>query len=107
MTKYALIAALLLSLSLGAAAWWQAGRADSAESRAATLIRSVATLEASLTQRAAAAKIASERAARWQVRAGELDATIQSILTADLGECADAQLDPDLADLLGRLRSAD
>lgn len=37
MTKYALIAALLLSLGLGAAAWWQSGRADSAEADAASL----------------------------------------------------------------------
>lgn len=70
----------------------------------ASLMRSVAALK----EQAALSKLAREveiaRAERWKARAGELSTQIETIL---LGDFPDAALDPDLADLLNRLREGD
>ena len=96
----AIVAAAGLSLSV----WWvMALRADNAALRAekASLERSVIALRQQVEQSRLAREVEIARAERWRARAGELSTKIENILTGDF---PDALLDPDLADLLNRLR---
>lgn len=96
--------AILVATALGLAVWWvMALRMDNAALRAenAALSRSVVALRQQVDQSRLAREVEIARAERWRARAGDLSARIETILT---GEFPDAALDPDLADLLNRLR---
>ena len=105
--RYALPVALVACLALGGMAWSSSAQVAALEVQAASLARSVAVQRQAVAQRDEAARVAAARARHWETRAGELNETIQTILTADFGECADAPIDPGLADLIDGLRQAD
>ena len=107
MTRYALIAALCACLCLLGALWWQSGALDASKAQAASLARSVAVQTASLDQARLSADVAAARAERAQKEAAASTATVEAILTATLGECADANIDPALADILRGVQRAD
>lgn len=96
--------AILAAGGLALAVWWAMDlRLHNTRLTAenAYLMRSVTALK----EQAALSKLAREveiaRAERWKARASDLSTQIETIL---LGDFPDAALDPDLADLLNRLR---
>lgn len=96
--------ALLAATGLGLAVWWvMALRLDNASLRTenAALHRSVIALQQQAEQSKLAREVEIARAERWRARASDLSTQIESFLTGDF---PDAALDPDLADLLNRLR---
>jgi uncharacterized protein YdbL (DUF1318 family) len=98
------LVATFAATAVGLALWWViALRLDNARLTAenATLSRSVIALRQQAEQSRLAREVEIARAERWRARAGELSTQIESILTGDF---PDAALDPDLADLLNRLR---
>lgn len=104
---YILAAGALLG-ALGYVAYLRSANASlSAEN--ASLTRSIGTLEVAREQARLAADVAVARAKAAQEAAAAKDAKLDAIRNLDLGECADALLDPALVDLLGRrgLRSDD
>jgi uncharacterized protein YdbL (DUF1318 family) len=95
---------ILAASAIGLTVWWvMALRLDNAALRAerADLERSVISLRQQAEQSRLAREVEIERAERWKARASDLSARIETIL---LGDFPDAALDPDLADLLNRLR---
>ncbi|WP_226782221.1 hypothetical protein [Oceaniglobus trochenteri] len=107
MTRYALVAALLACLGFGGAAWWQSSKVDDLQDRISAQGRANAALMAQAVQARLSAAVAAAYRESEARRASAANATIEKILTADLGECADAQLDPALSDILRGLRQAD
>jgi hypothetical protein len=96
--------AAIAALALCAAGWWAVSlKLDHARLQAenASLTRSVTALRAQADQAALARRVEVARAERERARSGALSEKIESILTGDF---PDAALDPDLADLLNRLR---
>lgn len=107
MTWLRYLPTILAAAALGLAVWWvMALRLDNARLTAenAALSRSVIALRQKAEQSKLAREVEIARAERWRARAGELSTQIENILTGDF---PDALLDPDLADLLNRLREAD
>ncbi len=97
--------AILAVTGVGLVVWWvMALRLDNASLRTenAGLHRSVIAFQQQAEQSKLAREVEIARAERWRARAGKLSTQIESILTGDF---PDAALDPDLADLLNRLRS--
>lgn len=95
---------ILAACAVGLAVWWvMALRLDNARLTAenAALHQSVIAFQQQAEQSRLAREVEIARAERWKARTGELSAKIESILTGDF---PDAALDPDLADLLNRLR---
>ncbi|MGB1390512.1 MAG: hypothetical protein ACPG61_16680 [Paracoccaceae bacterium] len=103
MTQYALIAALLGVLGLSGALWWQVGTLDTLRDDNARLTRNAGVLQGQIEQARLAADVAAAYAERERQIASAAASTIDTIRNLDLGECADAPIDPDLADALGRL----
>lgn len=103
MMRYVAVGALLASLGLSGALWWQSGTVSDLEAENGGLTRSVAVLTMQADQSRLSADVAAARAARATQMTIEANATIEAIRNLQLGECADAQIDPDLADHLGRL----
>ena len=96
--------AILAVTACGLALWWViALRLDNARLTAenAALSRSVIALRQQAEQSRLAREVEIARAERWRARAGDLSTQIETILTEGF---PDADLDPDLADLLNRLR---
>ena len=98
----ALCIALLACLGLGAALWWQSGKLTDLSSENARLMRNAAVLSAQVDQARLSADVAAARAERAAQMNSEAAGMIESIRNLKLGECADAQIDPDLAVILGR-----
>ena len=71
------------------------------EAENAALQRSVIAYQQQAEQSRLAREVEIARAERWRARAAKLSTEIETILT---GGFPDADLDPDLADLLNRLR---
>jgi hypothetical protein len=94
--------ALLACLGLAGALWWKLGAVSDLEADNGRLTRNVAVLTMQADQSRLAADVAAARAARATKMTIEANATIEAIGNLQLGECADAQIDPDLAAILGR-----
>ena len=101
-TLGALCAVLLACLGLGVALWWQVSAAEGLASENGRLARGLAAIQLQADQSRLAADVAAARAARATQMTIEANATIEAIRNLQLGECADAQIDPDLASILGR-----
>lgn len=101
MVRYIAIAALVACLSLSLALWWQMGRMDTLRDANARLTRNAAVLQGQIEQARLAAAVADAYAARERRMNAETSNTIEKIRTLELGDCADAPLDPALIDLLG------
>ena len=84
--------------------WWVTSlQLDNArlEAEKAALQRSVIAFQQQAAQSRLAREVEIARAERWKARASDLSTQIETILTEGF---PDAPLDPDLADLLNRLR---
>ena len=104
MTWLRYLPALLAASAVGLAVWWvMALRLENARltQENAGLHRSVIAFQQQAEQSRLAREVEIARAERWKARTGELSAQIETLLT---GGFPDALLDPDLADLLNRLR---
>lgn len=107
MTKLRYLLAALAAVAISLAVWWvMALRLDNARlvSENAALQRSVIAFREQAQQSRLAREVEIARAERWKTRAAKLSTEIETILT---GGFPDADLDPDLADLLNRLRETD
>jgi hypothetical protein len=100
--KYVTIAALVACLGLCGALWWQSGTVDRLRDDNARLTRNAAVLEDQAAQARLAADVADASRQRVERMNAEASATIKAIRNLQLGDCADAPLDPALTDLLGR-----
>lgn len=95
----------LAAAGIGLAVWWVMSlKLDNTRLSAenAALHRSNIALRQQADQSKLAREVEIARSERWKARAGELSTQIEIILTGDF---PDALLDPDLADLLNRLRA--
>ena len=99
--RYAAIAALLASLGLGGAAWWQYARAEALAHENASLQRSLAAMKEQVEQSAAAREVEARRAKMWMERAATLDASIDALFAEDI---PDAPLDPRIIAFLDGVR---
>lgn len=95
--KYVTIAALLACLGLSGALWWQSSTVDRLE-------RNAVVLEEQAAQARLAADVAEASRQRVELMNAEASATIEDIRNLQLGECADAPLDPALSGILNRVR---
>lgn len=102
MMRHVAAAALVVCLVLCGALWWQSSTVSDLEAENSRLTRNVTALTIQADQSRLAADVAAARAARATQMTIEASATIEAIRNLQLGECADAQIDPDLADILGR-----
>jgi hypothetical protein len=98
----ALIAALVACLALSAALWWQSAHMDRLEDDNARLTRNASVMEGQIEQARQSAAVAAAYAQRERKINAAASATIEAIRNLNLGECADAPIDPDLAAILGR-----
>ena len=98
----ALIAALVACLGLAGALWWQSSDMDRLEADNARLERNAGVMAGQIDQARQSAAVAAAHAQRERDLNAKATATIEAIRNLKLGECADAKIDPDLADLLGR-----
>lgn len=98
----ALIAALVACLGLSGALWWQTSAIDGLSDENARLTRNAGVMAGQIDQARQSAAVAAAHAQRERDLNAKASATIETIRNLKLGECADAPLDPDLADLLGR-----
>ena len=96
MIRYALIAALLGCLGLGAYALLQGEQLDAAEADVARLKASVAALEEQAAQARAAAEVAKATAAREAARAAAMSNVREAFRNGDFDE----ELSPDFLDRL-------
>lgn len=101
MMRHVAVVALLACLGLCAALWWQSGKVSDLNAEKGRLTRNLAAMELQADQSRLAADVAAARAARATQMTIEANATIKAIRNLQLGECADAQIDPDLAAILG------
>ena len=102
MMRYVAVGALLACLGLCGVLWWQSGTVSDLEAENGRLARNVTALTMQADQSRLAADVAAARAARATQMTIEANETIEAIRNLQLGECADAQIDPDLAAILGR-----
>lgn len=93
---------VLACVGLSAALWWQGRGIAATEAENASLSRSVGALTMQAEQSALAADVAAARAKRAQEMSADAAAQIEAIRSLNLGDCADEEIDPALADLLGR-----
>lgn len=100
MFKYLLIGGGSIIAVLAAALWFQTSRIDSLQSDLASAQRSVEALKITLEDEREARRIAQEVNERLRLRAEMYDTLRQSLLR---GEVGNAQIDPDLHDLICRL----
>lgn len=98
--KYVSIAALLGCLVLGGVVWLQTGQLGAERDDNARLTRNAAVLSDQVAQARLAADVASAYRTRETKRVAEATATIEAIRKLNLGECADADIDPALSDIL-------
>lgn len=96
MIRYALIAALLGCMGLGAYAILQSRQLDAAEAAVARLKASVAALEEQAAQARAAAEVAKATAAREAARAAAMSEVRDAFRNGDFDE----ELSPDFLDRL-------
>lgn len=93
--------ACVVALGLAVALWWQGRGIADLEAENARLLR----VEASLSRQLDQARLSIEETNAFLIRqrgiSAAANATIEAIRNLDLGECADAQIDADLADVLG------
>lgn len=93
--------ACAVALGLAVALWWQGRALTALEAENARLKRVEASLSAQLDQ----ARLSIAETNAFLIRERSIStaatATIEKIRNLDLGECADAQIDADLADVLG------
>lgn len=101
LTLVALCASLIGCLGLCWALWWQSGTVDTLRDDNARLTRNAAVLEDQAEQARLAADVADASRQRVERMNAEASAVIEAIRNLQLGECADAPLDPALTDLLG------
>lgn len=101
LTLIALCVALTACLGLCVALWWQSGTVDRLRDDNARLTRNAAVLSEQAEQARLAADVADASRQRVERMNVEASATIEAIRNLQLGECADATLDPALTDLLG------
>lgn len=97
---------LLAATLVGGGVWYVMGlRATVAAQGAeiASLARSNAALTTQNAQSAVAREVDAARATREMKQARDATAAVEAILTANLGECADAPLDPAITDILNGL----
>lgn len=105
---YGLLLALAACLVLAVLLWWQADALDHLESENERLTRNAGVLLSQVEQARQSAAEAAAYAQRERDLNMKASATIEAIRNLELGECADAPLDPSLADILGRgLRTED
>lgn len=102
MMRYVAVGALLACLALCGALWWQSGTVSNLEAENGRMTRNEVSLKWARAQAREAADVAAARAGRARKMSFEANATIEAIRNLQLGECADAQIDPDLAVILGR-----
>lgn len=103
-TRYALIAALVACLGLGAALWWQSSRVAGLQADKARLERSVQNLEAARAQARTAARVAQAEAERQRALAAEYEQVKDAFREGDFN----APLPDDFRVLLDRvLRAGD
>lgn len=102
MTRYIAIAALVAALVAGSAFWVQTNRLGAVRAENERLTRSAAVMDAQLEQARLSASVAAAHAERERELNAAATVTIEAIRNLDLGVCADAQLDPNLADIIGR-----
>jgi hypothetical protein len=106
--KVLAIGALALSLILMGGMWWQSGKVSTLQAETGLLKRNELVSKATIEHLALSAEVAAARAGLAAEQKAELDAKISKINDLVLGECADAEIDSDLADILGRVpRRAD
>lgn len=98
-TLYALVAALLACLGLGAALWWQSGRVAGLQADKARLERSVQSLEAARAQARTAARVVQAEADRQRALAIEYEQVKDAFREGDF----DAPLPDDFRVLLDRI----
>ncbi|WP_372993883.1 hypothetical protein [Sulfitobacter sp.] len=103
MMRHVAVVALLACLGLCGALWWQSGTVSDLEAENGRLTRNEVSLNWARAQAREAADVAAARAGRARQMSIEANATIEEIRNLQLGECANAQIDPDLAAILGRL----
>tara|TARA_R110000824_G_scaffold401032_1_gene610391 strand:- start:6144 stop:6455 length:312 start_codon:yes stop_codon:yes gene_type:complete len=102
MVKYALIVTLgALVLALGWIAWQGRSLATLRDDND-RLTRNEAVLLEEAAQAKLAADIADNYIKREREKTIKTAATIEAIRNFNLGDCADAQIDSDLADIIGR-----
>ncbi|GLO78480.1 DUF2570 family protein [Sulfitobacter pontiacus] len=102
MMRYVAVAALVACLGLCGALWWQSSTVGDLKAENSRLTRNVTALTMQADQSRLAADVAAVRASRATQMTIKANATIEAIRNLKLGECADAQIDPDLAAILGR-----
>lgn len=104
MTWLRYMPALLAAGAVALAVWWVMDlRLENARltDENAALNRSVIAFQQQAEQSRLAREVEIARAERWKARSAQLSTEIETILTEGF---PDAPLDPDLADLLNRLR---
>ncbi|MDR6266530.1 hypothetical protein [Roseobacter sp. N2S] len=102
MMKYIAIGALVALLGVSGALWWQSGRVSALKADNDRLTRNAEVLNDQIEQARLSASVAAAYADRERRLNADANATIEAIRNLKLGECADAPLDPTLADLIGR-----
>ena len=100
MMRYVAVGALMACLGLCGVLWWQSGTVSDLEAENGRLTRNVAVLGDQVAQARLAADVAAAYRTSETKRVAGATATIQAIRNLDLGECADADIDTDLADIL-------
>lgn len=96
---------LLLFSALGGALLWALGQRSDLLAHNARLERSQTVLLDSIAQAREARAVAGAHLDRERALRLSGDATIAEIRNLKLGECADAPLDPALADLINGMRT--
>lgn len=100
LAPYTVVGVLVGAVGLFAGHRWQQPAIDALEAQVASQARSIAALTLSRDQSVEARRVEATRAQAAQAAIADRDARIEALLTADLGDCADAPLDPELVDLL-------
>lgn len=101
-TLTAFCVALLACLGLGAALWWQSAAVDDLAAENGRLERGMMAKKLEADQARVAADVAAARAGLAIQMNAAASAKIEAIRNLKLEECADAPLNPDLADIIGR-----
>ncbi|MBM1817151.1 hypothetical protein JQW92_18020 [Sulfitobacter pseudonitzschiae] len=99
--------AVVVAVAAGLCVWWVMhllAENDALAADNARLTRNAAVLSDQVAQARLAADVAAAYRTAETKRAAEAVATVEAIRNLDLGDCADAMLDDDLADLLNGVR---
>jgi hypothetical protein len=105
---YIALIAALVALTGGGVWYVMDLQADKVAAAAviAAQTRTIAAHDAQAAQARLAREVDAARALRQREADRATAAAVEQILFAELGECADAPIDPDLADILNGLRPA-